>query len=88
MEEEYVLTLSDLPQGCRLFAEYLGLPRFMEIAEAFGGQVIYIPNLIQLRTEIRNRSIRAAYHGKPREIRQLSRKYKLSERQIRNIVRK
>ena len=88
MELNRPLTLADLPEGCRPLAEFIGLTRFLELADTFGGEMIYIPNLTQLRVELRNRDIRAQYHGTPREIRHLSRKYRLSERQIRNIIHK
>lgn len=80
------LTVDDIPGGSRLFAQHVGLPSFLEIAGRFGGETIYIPSLDQLRREVRNRGIRAEYR-ETGEVNQLSRKYKLSERQIRNIVR-
>lgn len=92
MKDHLSMRLSDLPEGCRPLAAYIGLPLFLELTQVFGGEIFYIPNLAQMqeedsRRELRNREIRAAYHGSAREIHQLSHKYKLSERQIRNIVR-
>lgn len=92
MKDNLSIRLDDLPEGCQLLAAYIGLPLFLELTQVFGGESIYIPNLAQMqeanaRRERRNLEIRAAYHGSAQEIRQLSRKYKLSERQIRNIVR-
>ena len=87
MEENRALTLDDLPAGCRLLAEHIGLPLFLDIAEHFGGEMYYIPNLRQLRTRVRNRDIRTEYRSEQQPIPELSRKYRLSERQIRNIVR-
>lgn len=92
MKEFNSIRLDDLPEGCQLLAAYIGLPLFLELTQVFGGESIYIPNLAQMqeesaRRELRNQEICAAYHGSAQEIHQLSRKYKLSERQIRNIVR-
>lgn len=86
--QERKLTLHDLPAGCRALASCIGMEAFLEVARQFGGETVYIPNLCQLRNSARNRDIRAAYHGDAEEVEDLSRKYRLSRRQIRNIVRK
>lgn len=82
------ITLNDLPEGSRMLAELLGLERFLVLAENYGGEMIYVPTLKHIRTEMRNNNIRAEYLTDSPEIEKLSRKYRLSERQIRNIIRK
>ena len=87
MEQNRPITMDDLPAGCRTLAAFLGLERFLEVAEVFGGEMIYIPNLNHVRARMRNRGIRAEYQSETEDIPHLSLKYRLSERQIRNIVR-
>ena len=88
MEHDYELTLKDLPEGCRSLAEFMGMDRFLEFASIFAGETFYVPNLTQLRIDLRNEDIRSQYRNSEHNVSQLSRKYRLSERQIRNIIRK
>ncbi len=92
--EEREITLWDIPEGSRMFAASIGLGRYLELVEMFGGEMLYIPTLDQLHREARNREIRTTYRAvgnsekRSRRIAALSRIYHLSDRQIRNIVRK
>ena len=86
MEMHKELTPADLPEGCRPLAELLGLDTFLRVADAFGGEMIYIPNMNRIYLDRRNQDIRTQYHGAGEKIETLSQKYSLSKRQIRNIV--
>lgn len=88
MQTPKPLTPDDLPAESRALAEFLGMELFLKLTEEFGGEMLYIPNLGRARRERRDRRIRARYTGAPADVPRLSREYRLSERQIRNIVRR
>lgn len=88
MEHNRPITLDDLPIHSRPLAACIGVEKFLLLAENFGGEMIYIPSLKHIRAEMRNNDIRTDYYTETPEIEELSRKYCLSTRHIRNIVQK
>ena len=88
MEELLMLMPEDLPEGSRALAEFLGMELFIKLVMTFSGDTLYIPSVEKLRNCLRNRDIRDQFSGKAQDIPRLSRQYHLSERQIRNIVRR
>ena len=82
MEEIY---LSSLNEEQIEIIKRIGLNNFLELCKYCGGENIYFPTLRSINTLDRNNKIKTEYkNGK--NIKMLSRKYNICERQIRRIV--
>jgi Mor family transcriptional regulator len=75
-----------LPGDVRKIAELCGLDTALLICREFGGTRPYIPKLDDLYREVRDAKIRADYDAGGVTVAMLARRYKLSERQIFNIL--
>lgn len=64
--------------------QLIGLDNFLKICEYCGGENFYFPSFRAINTLDRNTKIRDEYNGK--NIKLLSRKYSICERQIRRII--
>lgn len=79
--------LHDVPLQHRDIAEFLGIDNYIKFCEIFGGGNIYIPTKKTLINSIRNKEINMLYF-KGYTIKELSRKYNLTNSSIRQIIKK
>jgi Mor family transcriptional regulator len=70
----------------RRIAEVAGLEAAMRIAQTFGGTFIYVPGLDDMIRRARDAMIKKEYDG-GMSARKLARKHRITERQIRKIVK-
>lgn len=80
------LTPEQIPQDIRWLPELVGMESFMKILDLVGGENIYFPKRESLERPLRQQAILREYNGC--NYRQLARKYGLTERSIRQIVRR
>lgn len=78
------LRYEDLNQEQQGFADLVGLDIFKELVRKCGGTYMYIPKEDNITRPARNAMIKAEFTGS--NIRELAKKYQLSEVQIRSIV--
>lgn len=80
------LTLEDLTGNAHELAEAIGMEAFLSLVKIYGGSSnLYVPKADQIVQPVRDRLIRQEFDGG--NLRELSRKWNLSERQIREIVK-
>lgn len=77
------LTHEDLPESYQDIVAYLGIEPFKKLVKLIGGSSIYIPKESSLTRPIRNRFIKKKFDG---DYKLLSKKYDISQTQIRNIL--
>mgnify|MGYP001860339826 CR=1 FL=1 len=65
--------------------EKIGVENFLHIVEFFGGGAVYIPKKERITAVARNERIRSEFNGYNHK--ELARKYRLSTRSIRDIVK-
>ncbi|MDL2217398.1 hypothetical protein LJC27_01920 [Christensenellaceae bacterium OttesenSCG-928-M15] len=83
--ERRQITIDDIATRYRPLAEMLTLDGFLQLVQAHGGSALYIPKDDAIIKNLRDEEICAAFDaGTP--IRELARKYNLSDRQIRKII--
>lgn len=78
------LQYEDLNQEQREFADLVGLDVFKMLVRKCGGTYVYIPKEDNITRPVRNAMIKAEFPGS--SIRELAKKYQLSEVQIRSII--
>lgn len=78
------LELSDIPEEQRELANLIGVESFKKLVKAFGGSSIYICKEDAILREKRNQEIVEAFTGN--NYFELSKRYNLTERTIRDIV--
>ena len=81
---EYI-KLDDIPQELVGVANFMGIDKFIEFCNEYGGIAIYFPSKKTLFRNSRNREIIDRYNGK--NIKDLAREFEISEVQVRNIIR-
>ena len=81
---EYI-KLEDIPQELVGVANFMGIDKFIEFCNEYGGIAIYVPSKKTLFRNSRNREIINRYNGK--NIKDLARAFEISEVQIRNIIK-
>lgn len=81
MEEIY---LSFLNEDLIEIISIIGIENFLKICEKFQGENIYFPKMKKIKLNKRNKKIKEEFNGKNTYI--LSKKYRISERQVRRIV--
>ena len=81
---EYI-KIEDIPQELVGVASFMGIDKFIEFCNEYGGIAIYFPSKKTLFRNSRNREIINRYNGK--NIKDLARAFEISEVQIRNIIR-
>ncbi|MEG0578197.1 MAG: Mor transcription activator family protein [Peptostreptococcaceae bacterium] len=79
------LDLKDVPENMYDIADAIGMEAFVKLIKLVGGNSIYFPNEINLTKRIRNRIIKESFNGG--NYLELSRKYFISDIQIRNIIK-
>lgn len=85
MGKDRKLRLDDLKEQHREYAELIGVENFIHLSEVYGGTTIYIPKMDDLLKNSRYAAIMQEFDGT--NIRQLARKYHVSERTIYRLVR-
>lgn len=78
------ITLDDLSDEQRQFAEIVGLSAYKQLIGIYGGTTVYIPKIDWFDRTVRNKAIREEFNGY--NFKELGKKYGLTEVQIRNIV--
>lgn len=78
------LTYEDLNPEQQGFADLVGLDVFKMLVRKCGGTYLYIPKEDNITRPARNAMIKAEFTGS--NIRELAKKYQLSEVQIRSII--
>lgn len=79
------LTIEDLQEQHRDFAEVLGMENLIRLSEHFGGTSIYVPQRRELIKQRVYGMIRKEYDGT--NIKELAGKYEVSESTVYNVVR-
>lgn len=79
------LKIEDLPDSYKDVAEEIGIDSFKKLVKLLGGNSLYIPKEISLTRPIRDRIIKEDFNG---DYKILSRRYNISQSQIRNILDK
>lgn len=77
------LIKEDLPEGVVDIVDVIGMDAFKSLVKFAGGSNLYVPNESSLVKGVRNRMIRDSFDG---DYRKVSRKFGLSNAQIRTIV--
>ncbi len=77
------LTKEDVPDTLKDVVDVIGMNCFKELVRLTGGSNLYIPNENSITKPVRNKIIKEAFNGNYKE---LSRKFGISEVQVRNIV--
>ena len=78
------IPISDIPEEYRDIVDTIGMEAFTQLTLLCGGQSLYIPKRESLERSARDRDIRARFDGS--NYRTLAIQFRLSERQIRNII--
>lgn len=82
---QFHLTPEQVPEETRWLCDIVGMEQFLEIIDMAGGQFIYLPKRATLEKPLRHAAIRQEFNGE--NLRQLSRKYGVTERHIRTILK-
>lgn len=78
------ITIKEIPQNNQDLAQLIGIENFRKLVKYMGGSSIYIPKEQTLTLSLRNKNIKKEFNG---DIKILSRKYQISQSQIRNILK-
>ncbi|MFR9069590.1 MAG: Mor transcription activator family protein [Paraclostridium sp.] len=78
------ITIKEIPQNNQDLAQLIGIENFKKLVKYMGGSSIYIPKEQTLTLILRNKNIKKEFNG---DIKILSRKYQISQSQIRNILK-
>ena len=79
------LSRDDLPDSVMDIVDSIGIDAFKDLVRLAGGSNLYIPNESSLVKSFRNKKIREVFDG---DYKVISRKFGISEAQVRNIVNK
>lgn len=79
------MTKEDLPKGVMDIVETIGIDAFKDLVKLAGGSNLYIPNESSLIKIYRNKIIKKEFNG---DYKSISRKFGISEVQVRNIINK
>lgn len=82
---EAIQESEELPAIYQELESLVGPETALELARHFGGTYQYFPKFDRIEMILRNRQIRAAFNG--RNHLELARRYNLTTRQVREIVR-
>lgn len=84
MKKPYDILADDIPDGYREIADIIGVDAAVALAEARGGDSVYVPMPEMITRKARNRAIRAEFNGC--NYRHLARRYNLTVTMIRQIL--
>jgi len=79
------LTPEELPEPHRTLAATIGMEAAIQLMDFYGGTYYYVPKVDVLLRQVRDKTIRQEYNGY--NLKSLALKYKLSQKQIGNILR-
>ena len=79
-----MITLDDISENSRDIAMLVGIDVYLMLVDNFGGSRLYIPTRASVDRCVRNRNIKKEYRG---DVREMVRKYKISETHVRNIIK-
>lgn len=79
------IELSDLNEQHRELADIIGIDNLLKLASHFGGTQIYIPQIDKLLKNVKYKNVIEEFDGY--NIRQLSKKYNVSESTVYRLVR-
>ena len=79
------LTPEQVPEDIRWLCELVGMERFLQIIDNYGGEFLYFPKRETLEKPLRRAAILRDFDGS--NLLQLARKYGITERRIRAILR-
>ncbi|MBQ4578777.1 MAG: hypothetical protein IJA84_06935 [Clostridia bacterium] len=80
----FQLQSEHIPEDLYWLYELVGMERFMTIIDTAGGEFLYFPKRTTLERGLRREAIVREYNGA--NIRQLAKKYGLTERYVRTIL--
>lgn len=81
---QFQLTPQQVPEDLYWLYELVGMERFLKIIDTAGGEFLYLPKRATLERDLRRQAILTEYDGT--NLRQLARKYGLSDRHVRTIL--
>lgn len=81
---QFKLSSAQIPEDLYWLYELVGLERFLKIIDTAGGEFLYFPKRSTLERDLRRKAILGEFDGT--NLRQLARKYGLSERHVRSIL--
>lgn len=81
---QFQLRPEHIPEDLYWLYELVGMDHFLKIIDTAGGEFLYFPKRSTLERGLRRQAIAREYDGT--NLRQLSRKYGLSDRHIRTIL--
>ena len=79
------IRIEDIPEEFVGIAKFMGINKFIEFCNEYGGIAIYFPSKKTLLRNSRNNEIIKRYNGE--NIKDLARAFEISEVQVRNIIR-
>lgn len=79
------INIEDLDDRYKNIAEQVGIKNFIKLIKEVGGINYYVPKIDTFLKGVRNKKIKQDYNGY--NLKELSKKYNLTQRQIRNIVK-
>lgn len=74
-----------VPEESRWLCELVGMESYLAILDTAGGEYIYLPKRETLEKPLRQAAILREYDGT--NLRQLSRKYGITDRRVRTILK-
>lgn len=81
---QFKLSPDQVPEDLYWLYELVGLERFLKIIDTAGGEFLYFPKRSTLERDLRRKAILGEFDGT--NLRQIARKYGLSERHVRSIL--
>ena len=81
---QFELSSEQVPEELYWLYELVGMDHFLKIIDTAGGEFLYFPKRSTLERTLRRQAIAKEYDSS--NVRQLARKYGLSDRHIRTIL--
>lgn len=79
------IKVEDLDERYKNIVEQIGIKNFIKLIKETGGINFYVPKIDTFLKGVRNKKIKQDYNGY--NLKELSKKYNLTQRQIRNILK-
>ena len=79
-----MITLDDISENSRDIAMLVGIDVYLMLVDNFWGSRLYIPTRASIDRCVRNRNIKKEFRG---DVREIVKKYKISETHVRNIIK-
>lgn len=79
------IEIEDLDERYKNIVEQIGIKNFIKLIKETGGINFYVPKIDTFLKGVRNKKIKQDYNGY--NLKELSKKYNLTQRQIRNILK-